>query len=109
LCKGYVLENGRVNGVLAVARSIGDFYLHPYVSVEPFLSRQIDLEKEQIEFLIFACDGVFDVISDEMACDIVRQSINENPENPHLAASVLRDKAYLYGSRDNISVIVVIF
>ena len=37
---GYVMgETGRVNGVLAVSRSVGDFFMHPYVSFSLYLSQ----------------------------------------------------------------------
>jgi serine/threonine protein phosphatase PrpC len=34
---GYVSDK-RVCGVLAVARSLGDFFLHPYVTCDPYLT-----------------------------------------------------------------------
>lgn len=47
----------RINGMLAVARSIGDFYLEPFVNAEPFLE-EFELTKDD-EYLILACDGNF--------------------------------------------------
>jgi len=95
-------ETGRVNGLLAVSRSIGDFYMQPYVVDEPF-RKEYDLESDD-EFLILACDGVWDEVKDSIAVDLVRDE-----KNPFLASCKLRDYAYLLGSDDNISVIIVRF
>lgn len=99
---GFIGRESRVNGVLAVSRAFGDITLHPYVSCEPFVS-SIPLSNEE-EFLILACDGVWDVINDQMAVDIVHEC-----KEPKYAASRLRSYAYMCGSTDNISVMVIFF
>ena len=53
--------------------------------------------------LILACDGVWDVFSEEAATEIVLCW----PGDPQGAADALADAALAAGSRDNISVIVV--
>jgi serine/threonine protein phosphatase PrpC len=93
-------ETGRVNGLLAVSRSIGDFYMHPFVTDEPFQA-QVQLE-EADEKLILACDGVWDEVSDERAVEIVMAEAD-----PFLACAKLRDFAYALGSDDNISVMIL--
>ncbi|KAL6075956.1 PPM-type phosphatase domain-containing protein [Balamuthia mandrillaris] len=99
---GYVTgDTGRVNGLLAVSRSIGDFYMQPFVIVDPFVdSTEIG---EEDELLILACDGVWDEVSDEQAVAIVRTETD-----PFLMSAKLRDYAYLLGSDDNISATVVL-
>eukprot|EP01100_Stratorugosa_tubuloviscum_P006481 TRINITY_DN2795_c0_g1_i1.p1 TRINITY_DN2795_c0_g1~~TRINITY_DN2795_c0_g1_i1.p1 ORF type:complete len:1074 (+),score=578.18 TRINITY_DN2795_c0_g1_i1:158-3379(+) len=100
---GYVMgETGRVNGILAVSRSLADFYMHPFVSVEAYTS-ETDLT-EQDEFLILGCDGVWDEVSDEYACQLVASE-----SDPTVASSKLRDYSYLLESDDNISVMVIKF
>jgi len=54
------------------------------------------------EFLILACDGVWDEVSDELAVEVVATE-----SDPTLASCKLRDYAYLLGSDDNISVMVI--
>ncbi|ELR15354.1 Aryl-alcohol dehydrogenase (NADP+), putative [Acanthamoeba castellanii str. Neff] len=54
---------------------------------------------------VHACDGVWDVISDEAACRIVASESDDILK----ASMKLRDYAYLFGSQDNISVIIVKF
>ena len=93
--------NGRVVGMLAVSRAFGDLDLQPFVSASPY--RNVVDITDMPDFLIIACDGVWDVISDKAACEIV---LSERGDVVR-AAMKLRDLAYLYGSLDNISVVVV--
>lgn len=97
---GFISSGGRVVGELAVARSIGDCSLYPYVTCEPTIVRR-ELEKDD-EFIIMACDGIWDVLSSQDAVDIVR-SVND----PARAAALLRDCAYARGSADNLSALVI--
>ncbi|CAH8306319.1 unnamed protein product [Eruca vesicaria subsp. sativa] len=60
----------RVLGVLAMSRAIGDSYLKPYVISKPEVT-VTDRVKED-EFLILASDGLWDVVSNETACNVVR-------------------------------------
>lgn len=52
--------------------------------------------------MILACDGVWDVMTDQEACDLISPEID-----PLQAAKKLRDQAFERNSLDNISVIVV--
>lgn len=57
---GFVMS-GRVNGVLAVTRSLGDSSMKEYVVGAPYTT-ETDLSDED-EFMILACDGVsFDLL-----------------------------------------------
>jgi len=100
---GFVLKN-RVQGKLAVARAIGDFKWNPYVTEIPDIFGPFNISDPSYEFLILACDGLWDVMDEQKACDIVRKC-----KNPRDAAVRLRDWAYEERSRDNISVLVVWF
>lgn len=53
--------------------------------------------------LILACDGVWDVLSEQEAAKIVLRW----PDNPQGAADALVDASLSAGSQDNISVIIV--
>jgi serine/threonine protein phosphatase PrpC len=98
--KGGFVKDARVNGMLAVSRALGDGFLRDAANPTPHLQR-IQLT-EQDSLLILACDGVWDVMSDQAACELVAGHID-----PLEAAITLRDKAYELNSLDNISVIVV--
>lgn len=90
----------RVEGDLAVTRALGDWTLKKYVINDPHL-QEVDLQPGH-ESLILACDGVWDVISDQEAIDLIK-----NIDNPQQASELLKDEALKRGSTDNISVIVV--
>jgi len=71
---GGVIMNDRVNGMLAISRAFGDHQLkapnqhQDIVSNEPSVS-YIDLTSED-NFLIVACDGLWDVLSDQEAVTV---------------------------------------
>ncbi|EGG25213.1 RasGEF domain-containing protein [Cavenderia fasciculata] len=95
----------RVNGQLAVSRALGDSILSPYVSCEPDIHGPINLENQvKNQFMIIACDGLWDVVTDEEATAIVAPI-----SDPEKACMRLRDQAFTRGSTDNISVMVVRF
>jgi len=90
----------RVNGILAVSRAFGDFSLKPYVSAIPYIS-ETSLTPDHL-FLVMACDGLWDVLSDDQVVSIVASQ-----STAHEAAELLRRTAFTRGSDDNISVIVI--
>ncbi|PRP80226.1 hypothetical protein PROFUN_12112 [Planoprotostelium fungivorum] len=95
----------RVCGVLSVARALGDFSLQPYVTPEPEVIGPILLDSEKkVEFLIMACDGVWDRVGDQEAVDLIA-----NLYDPEKAAKTLRDYALSRGSEDNITAVVMRF
>ncbi|WVZ99665.1 hypothetical protein U9M48_044928 [Paspalum notatum var. saurae] len=108
-------NGSRVLGVLATSRSIGDYYLKPYVSAEPEVT--VVERTEQDEFLILASDGLWDVVSNEVACKLARNCLSGRaasmfPESvagrtAADAATLLAELAMSRGSKDNISVVVV--
>ena len=63
----------RVIGVLAVTRSFGDHSYKRYVTAEPYIHR-VELSSSS-EFVVLACDGVFDVLSDSKVTEIVKREV----------------------------------
>lgn len=55
-------------------------------------------------FLILACDGLWDVCTDQQACDLIKDI-----QDPQVAATTLVKHALQVGSSDNLSVLVVRF
>ncbi|KAK2637360.1 hypothetical protein Ddye_032152 [Dipteronia dyeriana] len=123
-------DGPRVLGVLAMSRAIGDNYLKPYVISEPEVT-VVDRTGED-ECLILASDGLWDVVSNETACSVVRscfrsqRSLSSPSPSPSplpgndvaarrdssdqacLDASILLTKlALARKSTDNVSVVVV--
>lgn len=90
----------RVNGNLAVARALGDREFKRSVIADPDVSiTQLTSKDNKV---ILACDGVWDVISDQEATDLIR-----NIKDPKQASEVLKNEALRRGSTDNITVVVV--
>ncbi|XP_072971584.1 probable protein phosphatase 2C 52 isoform X2 [Typha angustifolia] len=92
----------RVGGVLAMSRAFGNRLLKQFVVAEPEIQEQ-EIDQE-LECLILATDGLWDVVPNEDAVSIA--SMEEEPE---AAARKLTETAYLRGSADNITCIVVKF
>lgn len=72
----------RVNGSLAVSRALGDFEYknvegmgpcEQLVSPEPEIS--VQERHAEDEFLVLACDGIWDVMSNDEICDFVRNRL----------------------------------
>ncbi|KAK7293529.1 hypothetical protein RJT34_16397 [Clitoria ternatea] len=92
----------RVGGVLAMSRAFGNRMLKQFVVAEPEIQDQeID---EQIELLILATDGLWDVVQNDDAVSLARTE-----EEPEAAARKLTEAAFSRGSADNITCIVVRF
>ncbi|CAN6307155.1 unnamed protein product [Urochloa humidicola] len=64
-------DGARVFGMLAMSRAIGDSYLKPFVISDPEV-RVVERKDGEDEFLILASDGLWDVVSNEVACKVVR-------------------------------------
>ncbi|MQL77489.1 hypothetical protein Taro_009861 [Colocasia esculenta] len=109
-----------------------DKYLKPVVIAEPEIS--ITERTPEDEFLIIASDGLWDVLSNELACDVARRCLQDGSQHANavgldvvegsggdaaieqqeapesycsVAATLLTRLALGRNSRDNISVIVV--
>lgn len=99
----------------------GDRYLKPWIIPEPEVT--FTARAREDECLILASDGLWDVISNEEACEVARKRIliwhkknggniverEHNGVDPaaQAAADYLVMMALQKGSKDNISVIVV--
>lgn len=98
--RGGSVQNGRVSGMLAVSRALGDGLFGDLINPTPcFTHGKLSPEDS---YLIMACDGVWDVMKDQEAVDLIATEID-----PLQAAKKIRDKAYERHSQDNISVLVV--
>jgi len=100
---GYITSN-RINGIIAISRSLGDASLKPLVSAEPGMAVVPLLPEDR--FLILACDGCWDVMDNQQAVEVVERELQAS-NDPVKAAVRLKETAYWCGSADNISVIVV--
>ncbi|RXK37355.1 PP2Cc protein phosphatase [Tremella mesenterica] len=79
---GGFVEFGRVNGNLALSRAIGDFEFKQNYSLEPekqivtcdpeITTHNIDGEEE---FIVFACDGIWDCLTSQQVIDFIRRGV----------------------------------
>ncbi|XP_049852903.1 probable protein phosphatase CG10417 isoform X6 [Schistocerca gregaria] len=85
---GKVTTDGRVNGGLNLSRAIGD---HAYKQAEKLPPeeqmitalpdvRTLMIDPKEDEFMVLACDGIWNFMSSQDVVDFVRPRILENPE-----------------------------
>lgn len=115
---GGFIHAGRVNGSLNLARAIGDMELKQNKVLPP--EKQIitacpDINVVELceddEFLVLACDGVWDVMSSQEAVDFIREHINVEKNLSAVCEKVL-DKCLAPSTAlgegcDNMTIIVV--
>lgn len=104
----------RVLGRLAVSRALGDLEYKnvgtdkaPVVLGEPEI-RVLKLTPQD-EFLLLACDGLFDVFTSDQAVQFAKEALVNHNGNPQAVAEALISEA-IDGrkSRDNVTAIVVL-
>jgi serine/threonine protein phosphatase PrpC len=98
---GFVAYN-RVNGILSVTRALGDHAMKEWVVSDPHYSEIVLNDKD--EYLILACDGIWDVLTDQDAVDLIKDETNAQ-----VMCEKLMKTALSKGSTDNIYVMVLIF
>ncbi|PAN29665.1 hypothetical protein PAHAL_5G242700 [Panicum hallii] len=92
----------RVGGILAMSRAFGNRLLKRFVVADPEIQDQ-EIDGE-LDFLILASDGLWDVVPNEHAVAFVKDE-----DGPEAAARKLTEIAFRRGSTDNITCIVVEF
>ncbi|KAF8451862.1 phosphatase 2C-like domain-containing protein [Terfezia claveryi] len=97
---GGLILNNRVNGVLAVTRALGDSYMKELVTGHPYTTETVLQDDD--DFIVLACDGLWDVCSDQDAVDLVR-----HVDDPQEASKILVDHALQRFSSDNLSCMIV--
>ncbi|KAF9221630.1 PP2C-domain-containing protein [Gyrodon lividus] len=83
---GYI-EYGRVNGNLALSRALGDFEFKKNYSLTPqkqVITADPDITTHEMteddEFLVLACDGIWDCLSSQQVVDFIRLKVSEGKE-----------------------------
>ena len=100
---GGEVELGRVNGILSLSRAMGDFEYKPLKPPKDaikswYLNNHIvtsfpDITRTDIsedsEFLVLACDGIWDCITSQKCIQNIRKGLNYN--EPHTVNHNLMD------------------
>lgn len=103
---GFVLK-GRVLGVLAVARALGDHSLKSYVTAAPHVATyEVPDTRRGRATLVLGCDGVWDVSSDDEVSKFVDARRAEGLA-AHAIADAIVAEAVRRGSSDNVTAVVV--
>ncbi|KAG5715926.1 Phosphatase 2C like protein [Termitomyces sp. T112] len=101
-----VFWRGRILGQLNVTRSLGDHESQQGYSIKKFVIGTPHLTKTDLsdtdEFFIIACDGLWDVVEDQEAIDLIR-----NVQDPQVASKMLLDLALKNDTHDNVTALVV--
>jgi hypothetical protein len=90
---------------LSLSRAFGDLDCCPYVTHLPNIYRYKLSIKDK--FIIIACDGLWDVLSNDEAVNYVKELQNKNFNGNY--AKELSNYAYAKGSMDNITTIIYMF
>jgi protein phosphatase 1G len=121
LAAGGFVADGRVKGSLALSRAIGDMEFkqsHDLPAEAQMVTALPDVQAERLvsgdEFLIIACDGIWDVMSSQQAVDFVRSRLQAGAV-PVAVCEALCDACCARDTRgsglgcDNMSVVLVEF
>ncbi|EED96724.1 hypothetical protein THAPSDRAFT_31637, partial [Thalassiosira pseudonana CCMP1335] len=130
---GGVVLGGMIEGRLAVSRGLGDFAFkhtdslvfavdqhldkHPDSFVQPqdqMVSSvpEVTIVERDIRrhrFLVIACDGIWDVTSNEKCAQLLSDVFDDGEGNVGLVCEELLDTCYTKGSLDNMTVILLKF
>ena len=94
---------------LAIARSFGDSSLktpRPLLVCTPEI-RRVTVKPDD-KLVLLGCDGVWDVLSNQLAVDTALKAVDAGEDARAVAGSVV-NMAYQLGSTDNISVVAILF
>lgn len=117
---GFVRDN-RINGSLNVSRALGDLDFKRNRDLKPSEQMVVctpDIERvtlhEGDEFIILACDGIWDVMSNQEAVDFVRRRIKMGQGLAEIAAGacdhcLAPDLTGMCRGADNMSIAIVLF
>ena len=105
---GGFITNNRILGVLGVSRSLGDKMLKS--NDMNFVDNTPDINIHNItknnKFLVCACDGLFDVLSNDDIGTYINKQYNNNIDINDIATNIVNYAINDKKSKDNVSVII---
>ncbi|OII74892.1 PP2C-like phosphatase [Cryptosporidium ubiquitum] len=103
-------DEGYLSGNLAVSRAFGNWDVSNGMKLQG-LSSTPEIYVHNIthedEFLLIACDGIFESFMDQEAISLIRRALIENSD-PNVAAEKLISAALQRQALDNLSTIIVV-
>ena len=86
---GWVNQNGRINDNLNLSRCLGDLQYKTNKALLPreqIITAYPDVIEDKMskenDFIIIGCDGIWDCITDQEVCDIIKEKIKAPGTNP---------------------------
>uniref|UniRef100_A0A0G4HYD0 PPM-type phosphatase domain-containing protein n=1 Tax=Chromera velia CCMP2878 TaxID=1169474 RepID=A0A0G4HYD0_9ALVE len=121
--RGGKVVNERVEGMLAITRAFGDAQLKTPNTSGDFVSNEPSIKRWELgetdAFVIIACDGLWDVMSDETAVDLVLSAVEQlsislavkidGRDVADIACRMLVEEALARGTTDNVTVLIAFF
>jgi protein phosphatase 2C family protein 2/3 len=117
--KGFVAL-GRLCGRIAVSRSFGDFSFKAAGRTEELSTslmeispeiKEIYINLQEDEFLLIACDGMFEAFTPQKAVSLIREKLARMPlneQNPNrVIREVINEAVYSRRTRDNVTAILI--
>ncbi|KAL3804899.1 hypothetical protein HJC23_006671 [Cyclotella cryptica] len=103
----------RINGNLALSRSIGDRCERPWVSSDVDISHNT-VDEDSDSFVLLASDGLFDVMTSQDAVSFIHEQLTKTKPEDHQylrknIARLVADEALKRGTLDNVTVLVLWF
>ncbi|KAK3179837.1 Protein phosphatase 2C 2 [Lecanicillium sp. MT-2017a] len=118
---GGFVDFGRVNGNLALSRAIGDFEFKKVAELPPesqIVTAFPDVEEHELtdedEFLVLACDGIWDCQSSQAVVEFVRRGIAAKQELEKICENMM-DNCLASNSEtggvgcDNMTMVIIAF
>lgn len=113
---GGTVSMRRVNGDLAVSRALGDYVYKNQVGKKPEEQQvsceptfEVEEREDGDQFLVLACDGIWDVMSNDEVAQYLLDSTAAGIADTGELAEALIDECLAKGSRDNMSAIIIAF
>ena len=108
---GGFVHNKRVNGRLAVSRAIGDNSLkHINPKLSPLTATPeitiTELQKDD-EFIVIACDGLWDVMDNQEVVDYIRKQYKKNEDLQLISKNIVYHAINNLFSGDNVTCLII--
>lgn len=114
---GGFVKSKRVDGDLAVSRGLGDFAFKgqadfPHRKQKVIFDPDILVyprDEQNDEFIVLACDGVWDVASNGQCSEMIQTILDEGETDISLVCEEVLDMCLERNSRDNMTMVLVCF
>ena len=99
---GFVKDN-RVDGILAMSRSIGDSKISHHLSSTPDI---FEGSLKNVKYIVQASDGLYDVMTNVKICDYINTHIKNGTPKKDIPYYLVNHAIKNKGSMDNVSAII---